>query len=71
MYARWCGDTLRRMALMDCKDCGTQVSSEAKACLACGRPIKRGVSAARLIVTTIILIGLLLFLAGELPLLLR
>lgn len=47
------------MALADCSDCGAPVSSEARSCLRCGRPVRIEPSAARLIVTSIVLIFLL------------
>jgi hypothetical protein len=46
------------MPLQPCRDCGATVSTEATACPKCGRPIKKGVSAARLIVTTIVMLFL-------------
>ena len=33
------------MAIIECKDCGAEVSSHAKACIKCGAPIKRRLSA--------------------------
>jgi uncharacterized OB-fold protein len=46
------------MAMIRCPDCGAEVSGKAAACLKCGRPIKFKSSAARLIVTTLILVVL-------------
>jgi hypothetical protein len=52
------------MGLTTCAACSGQVSSEAKACPRCGQPIKPGVSAARLILTTIVLLIVLWMLYG-------
>lgn len=61
------------MALVTCPDCGRDVSSEAPTCIGCGRPMKAmappeppagEVSAARLVVTTIVLVVLLMVLGS-------
>ena len=41
------------MAILNCKDCKNEVSSEARRCPHCGRPLKRIITIGRLIVATI------------------
>jgi len=46
----------RIMALIDCEECGKEVSTKAKICPACGAPVKKGSSSSNLALAIILVV---------------